>query len=73
MHPHPLHGDSRAAVPVEVDQRVDPCEEEPRSASGAQSVTYGVQWLIHMHSWRDHQHSAVNVIARDNQEWSVDC
>lgn len=35
VHPHPFHGDGRPPVPVDVDQRVDSGEEEPRGAGGA--------------------------------------
>ena len=43
VHPHPLHGDGRPPVPIEVDQSVDSGEEKPRRPGGGKSVTYGVQ------------------------------
>lgn len=50
VHPHPLHGSGRPPEAVEVDQRVDPCEEETGCAGGGQGVAQGVEWLVHMHS-----------------------
>jgi hypothetical protein len=50
---HPLHCHGRPPVAVEVDQRVYSGEQEPRCSGSGQGVTYRVQWLIHMHSWKD--------------------
>jgi len=34
VHPHPFHGDGRPPISVDVDQRVDSREEEPRGTGG---------------------------------------
>lgn len=54
VHPHPLHGEGRPPQPVQVDQGVDPGEEEPCRTGRGQSVTYSVQWFIHTHSKEVH-------------------
>jgi hypothetical protein len=52
VRPHPLHDGGRPPVAVHVDQRVDSGEQEARGAGGGEGVAHGVQWLVHMHSWR---------------------